>query len=89
MLRSLGAPELLIILAILVLLFGVFGAKRLPDASRSVARSLRIFKSEVKEMRKDDRDATVPPSRGDELEGRIVEPTDSAHRVTEPQRREP
>ncbi|MDP9418324.1 MAG: Sec-independent protein translocase subunit TatA [Actinomycetota bacterium] len=88
MFRSLGAPELLIILVLLVLLFGVFGAKRLPDASRSIGRSLRIFKSEVQEMRKDDSDTTVPSSRGDEIEGRIVEPG-QAHRVSETHRREP
>jgi sec-independent protein translocase protein TatA len=38
---NLGAPEIiLIILAILLL----FGYKKLPDASRSLGRSLRIFK---------------------------------------------
>lgn len=43
----LGTPELiLIVLAILLL----FGAKRLPDLSRSLGRSLRIFKSETKAM---------------------------------------
>ena len=54
MFRSLGAPEILIILVVLVLLFG---AKRLPDAARSLGRSMRIFKSEVKEMGNDSRDA--------------------------------
>lgn len=48
---SLGVPELLIIAVLLVLLFG---ARRLPDAARSLGRSMRIFKSEVKEMKKDD-----------------------------------
>ena len=48
---SLGAPELiLIILAVLLL----FGYKKLPDASRSMGRSLRIFKSEMKGMKDDD-----------------------------------
>ncbi|MBZ8177771.1 twin-arginine translocase TatA/TatE family subunit [Corynebacterium poyangense] len=48
---TLGAPELLVIFLLIILLFG---AKRLPDAARSMGRSLRIFKSEVKEMSKDD-----------------------------------
>ena len=51
MFRNLGAPEIILILVVLVLLFG---AKRLPDAARSLGRSMRIFKSEVKEMGKDD-----------------------------------
>lgn len=48
---SLGALEIaLIILAVLVL----FGYKKLPDASRSLGRSLRIFKGEMKGMKDDD-----------------------------------
>ncbi|MBC3185570.1 Sec-independent protein translocase subunit TatA [Corynebacterium sp. zg-331] len=50
---NLGVPELLIIAVLLVVLFG---ARRLPDAARSLGRSMRIFKSEVKEMHKDDED---------------------------------
>ena len=46
-------PALLIVLILLVVL--LFGAKRLPDAARSIGRSMRIFKSEVKEMKDDDR----------------------------------
>lgn len=48
---NLGPTEL-IILAVLVIL--LFGSKKLPDAARSIGRSLRIFKSEVKEMNNDD-----------------------------------
>ncbi|KUI42849.1 preprotein translocase subunit TatA [Mycobacterium sp. GA-1199] len=40
----------LVIIAVFVLLFG---AKKLPDAARSVGKSLRIFKSEIKEMQAD------------------------------------
>jgi TatA/E family protein of Tat protein translocase len=32
----------------------LFGAKRLPDSARSLGRSMRIFKSEMKEMKSDD-----------------------------------
>ncbi|MFM7542813.1 MAG: Sec-independent protein translocase subunit TatA [Actinomycetales bacterium] len=42
---------LLLILVVILL----FGAKRLPDSARALGRSLRIFKSEVKELNKDDR----------------------------------
>jgi sec-independent protein translocase protein TatA len=55
----------LIILAILLL----FGYKKLPDASRSLGRSLRIFKGEMKGMKDDDvrtKDAaTTTPVRGE------------------------
>ncbi|MGH3562818.1 MAG: Sec-independent protein translocase subunit TatA, partial [Mycobacterium sp.] len=36
------------VLAVVVIL--LFGAKRLPDAARSLGKSLRIFKSEVREL---------------------------------------
>jgi sec-independent protein translocase protein TatA len=58
---NLGAPEILLILVVLVLLFG---AKRLPDTARSLGKSMRIFKSETRAMREDDdepRPQTVPP----------------------------
>lgn len=74
--RNLQAPEIILILVVLVLLFG---AKKLPDAARSLGRSMRIFKSEVKEMRKDD-DTAAPAPR--EVEGRIVEPEAQSTRVT-------
>ena len=48
---SLGPMEIgLIVLAIVLL----FGAKKLPELARSIGRSARIFKSEVKEMRRED-----------------------------------
>ncbi|MTA84810.1 MAG: twin-arginine translocase TatA/TatE family subunit, partial [Actinobacteria bacterium] len=34
----------------LILALVLFGAKRLPDSARSLGRSMRIFKSEVKAM---------------------------------------
>ena len=40
----------LIVLAVVLLLFG---SKKLPDAARGLGRSMRIFKSEMKEMQKD------------------------------------
>jgi len=50
MFRQIGAPEIILILLVVVLLFG---AKRLPDAARSLGKSMRIFKSEIKEMKSD------------------------------------
>jgi sec-independent protein translocase protein TatA len=63
---GLGAPELILILLAILLLFGY---KKLPDASRSLGRSLRIFKGEMKGMKDDDvrtKDAaTTTPVRGE------------------------
>lgn len=42
---SLGAPELLIILAIVVVLFG---ASRIGDIGKGVGRGIREFRSELK-----------------------------------------
>ena len=44
-------PSHILILLIVVLV--LFGAKRLPDSARSLGRSMRIFKSEVKQMKED------------------------------------
>jgi sec-independent protein translocase protein TatA len=46
-------PGHLAIIAVLVIV--LFGAKRLPDAARSLGKSLRIFKSEVRELQNDNK----------------------------------
>lgn len=48
---SLGPWEIAAIVLVIVLLFG---ARKLPDLARSVGRSMRIFKSEVKELNNDE-----------------------------------
>lgn len=50
MIGRLGAPEIILILVVIVLLFG---AKKLPDMARSLGKSARILKSEAKAMKKD------------------------------------
>ena len=65
MLRNIGAPEIIIIAVLLVL---VLGWKRLPDAARSLGRSMRIFKSEVSEMKQDGKSA----ASGDTVRGEAV-----------------
>jgi len=68
-----------IVLLIVVLL--LFGYKRLPDAARSLGRSMRIFKSEVETMREggDDKkpsgDASSSGASGPSqpLSGRIID----------------
>lgn len=49
---SLGVAEVLIVALVVIVLFG---AKRLPDAARSIGRSMRIFRSEVRELDNDTR----------------------------------
>jgi sec-independent protein translocase protein TatA len=50
-----------ILLLVAVLLFG---SKRLPDAARSLGKSMRIFKSEVKELQADNKtESTVTPQQ--------------------------
>ena len=46
-----GGWELVLVVLVIMVLFG---AKRLPEASRSLGRSLRIFKAETKGLRDDD-----------------------------------
>ncbi len=52
MARLLDNP--LMVLVILLAIVLLFGAPRLPGMARSLGQSLRIFKSEVKEIREDD-----------------------------------
>jgi len=58
------SPSHWLIIALVVLV--LFGYKKLPEMSRSLGRSLRIFKTEIKGMSQDDaaRDSaeTVPPA---------------------------
>ena len=38
-----------------VVVIVLFGAKKLPDAARSLGKSMRIFKSEMREMQTEDK----------------------------------
>src|SRR6476659_628341 len=66
------------IIVLLVLLVVLFGFKRLPDAARSIGRSMRIFKSEVNEMKNDGKSA----ASSDTVQGESVRETP---RAAEPQ----
>jgi len=57
---GLGPPELLIILAVLVLLFG---ASKLPELARGSGRALRIFKAETKGLMDDEDDTQADPAK--------------------------
>jgi sec-independent protein translocase protein TatA len=51
MIGPLGIPELLIILAIVVL---IFGASRLPELGKGIGKGIRNFKDATKDGLKDD-----------------------------------
>ena len=51
-----GGWELILVVLVIMVLFG---AKRLPEASRSLGRSMRIFKAETKGLRDDDKESTA------------------------------
>lgn len=50
MLGGLGGPELLVIFAILLLLFG---GNKLPEVAQSMGQAMRSFKSEANKMQKE------------------------------------
>jgi sec-independent protein translocase protein TatA len=55
MFGTLGLPELLIILAIVILIFGV---NKLPRLGKGLGEGIRNFKDSVKSGNNDDRDAS-------------------------------
>ncbi|MFH8287243.1 Sec-independent protein translocase subunit TatA [Streptomyces antibioticus] len=59
MFGRLGAPEIILILVVIILLFG---AKKLPDMARSLGKSARILKSEAKAMKDDGSNSTAAPA---------------------------
>jgi sec-independent protein translocase protein TatA len=54
------------IAVLVVVLILLFGAKRLPDAARSLGKSMRILKTEVKGMSDDDVESKAEAQHGRE-----------------------
>ena len=79
---GLGTPELLIILAVLILLFG---ASKLPELARGSGRALRIFKAETKGLGDDDDDDLKTPEQR-ELEARQARLDAEADRIARERR---
>ncbi|WP_375491656.1 Sec-independent protein translocase subunit TatA [uncultured Jatrophihabitans sp.] len=76
----------MIVLAIVVA-FLFFGWKQLPDMARSLGRSLRVFKTEVKGMSADDKareDANQASQEPAAIEAPKVTRIDPEPRVTQP-----
>lgn len=79
---GLGTPELLIILAVVILLFG---ASKLPELARGSGRALRIFKAETKGLTDDEDDLKTPEQR--ELDARQAELDAERDRLAREQQR--
>ena len=56
---DLGLPEILLVIAVAMLLFG---SSRLPDIARSLGRSLRIANAELRGLNDGDSPAHVDPA---------------------------
>jgi sec-independent protein translocase protein TatA len=82
MLRDIGAPEILLILLVVVLLFG---AKKLPDTARGLGRSLRIFKAETKGLMTDDEGQSVPPAEPRTIQSRPTDVTEVTEAKPQPE----
>ena len=68
---NLGPGELAALVLVAVVLLGW---KRLPDMARSVGRSMRLFKSEVTELKNDGKEGRPSPSATDTVPGSVVPP---------------
>jgi sec-independent protein translocase protein TatA len=68
------------VLAVAMIL--LFGAKKLPDAARSLGKSLRIFRSELHELQTDGEPGKVAPT-APVVPGRLESPADLAAEPTE------
>lgn len=72
---TLSVTHWLIILGVVVILFG---AKRMPDAARGLGRSMRIFKSEIKEMHDEDAPVVAHAPAVDPVKQATAEPRAAA-----------
>lgn len=78
--RLFDSPFAIILILVVILL--LFGGPKLPGMARSLGQSMRIFKSEVKEMKRDDQGSNVtvdgqPVSDGEHI-ARAQRPTGTA-----------
>ncbi|MFI2562908.1 Sec-independent protein translocase subunit TatA [Paenarthrobacter sp. NPDC089989] len=65
------------LIIIIVLALVLFAAPKLPSMARSIGQSMRIFKSEVREMKKDgSSESKDSKDASDAVEGRVVDHPD-------------
>ncbi len=71
------------LIIIIVLALVLFAAPKLPSMARSIGQSMRIFKSEVREMKKDgSSEAKDSQDASDAVEGKVVATRTSRPRTT-------
>ena len=75
MFGSLGAPELLIILAIVVVLFG---ATRIGDIGKGIGRGIREFRSELKDDDAESKEAEEKKPEGETVAASTAAPAEGA-----------
>ena len=73
------------IIIIVVAFLLLFGFRRLPDAARSLGRSMRIFKSEVDEMKAEHEQSKASRAtvEGEKIERAADDAADTVNPVTE------
>ena len=54
-------PSFVQIAIVILIIVIIFGAPKLPQLARSLGQSMKIFKSEVKDLRDDDESKTTEP----------------------------
>ncbi|MGX9295801.1 Sec-independent protein translocase subunit TatA [Tsukamurella paurometabola] len=77
------SPWAWIIIAVVLLI--LFGGKKLPDAARGLGRSLRIFKSEMDEMKTEGESKTAAPKPQAQvteqpIDVQTVQPSEADHK---------
>jgi sec-independent protein translocase protein TatA len=77
--------HLIIVVVVLVILFG---SKKLPDAARSLGRSMRIFKAETKALSEDGKDATAEKADAQVTAQQPLDGQASAKPVVDPVQRQ-
>lgn len=85
MVGGLAPWHIAIVILVLVILFG---SKKLPDAARGLGRSMRIFKSEVKEMQSDGKSEekeTQALTQGQPNASQYVQPQAQPQQYVQPQ----
>jgi sec-independent protein translocase protein TatA len=74
------SPWKILIVAIVIIV--LFGSRKLPDAARSLGRSMRILKSEVQGMHEDESSAPVQPTAVQATPAQIQPATDAQAQIS-------